>query len=50
MYKEKLKNKIIQREEFNVKENQRNIVSVLMNHHQNLEKLISSDVGSPMDF
>ena len=46
----RLKNKVIQREEFNVKESQCYNVSVLMNHHQDLERMISSDVRSPMDY
>ena len=48
--RERLKNKVIQREESYVKESQRYKVSVLMNHHQDLERIISSDVKSPMDF
>ena len=35
--REKLKNKVIQKEEFHVKESQHNNVSVLMNHHQDLD-------------
>ena len=45
----KIENKIIEREEFNVKENQRYNVSVLINHHQDLDRMISSDVRSPID-
>ena len=45
----KLKNKLIQREELNVKDCQRFNVSVLLNHHLNKERLISNDVKSPMD-
>ena len=37
---EKLKNKVIQREEFNVKESQHYNISVLRNHHQDLERMI----------
>ena len=48
--REKMKNKVIQREEFNVKESQRYNVSVLLNHHQDLEIMISSDFRSPIDF
>ena len=32
-YREKLKNKVIQSDEFIVKENRRSNVSVLINHH-----------------
>ena len=45
-----MKNKVTQREEFNVKEIQRYNVSVQMNHQQDLERMMSSDVRSPMDF
>ena len=41
-YGEKLKNKVIQSEEFNVKERQCYDVSVLINHHQDLEKKSSN--------
>ena len=34
VWREKLKNKVFQTEEFNVKESQRYYVSVLMNSHQ----------------
>ena len=44
--REKLKNKVIQREEFNVKESQHYNASVLMNYHQDLERLIMSDIKS----
>ena len=44
----KMKNKVIQSEEFNVKESRHYNVSVLINHLQNLEKMISSVVRSPM--
>ena len=47
---EKLENKVIQREEINVKESQCYNVSVLMNHHQDLESMISRDIRSTMDF
>ena len=46
--REKLKNKVIQIEEFDIKESQRFNVSVLMNRHQKI--IISSDIRSPMDF
>ena len=36
--KRKLKNKVTQREEFKVKESQRYNISVLMNHHQDLDR------------
>ena len=42
--REKFKNKVIQREDFNEKESQLYYVSVLMNHHQDLENLISINV------
>ena len=42
------KNKVIQSEEFNVKESWRYNVSVLINLHWDLEKMISSVVKSPM--
>ena len=35
----KKKNKVIQRDEFNVKESRRHIVSVLMNLHQDSERI-----------
>ena len=38
----KIEKKAIQSEEFNVKESRRYNVSVLMNHHQDLEKMILS--------
>ena len=49
-YGEKLKNKVIQNEEIDVKESRRYNVSVLTNpnHHQDLEKMISSVVRSTM--
>ena len=43
------KNKVIQREDINAKESQCHNVSVLMNHYQDIEKMLSSDVRSPMD-
>ena len=47
---EKMRNKLIQSEEFNMKENQCYNVSVLMNHHhQNVEKKLSGIVKSPID-
>ena len=46
---EKLKNKVIQSEEFNMEESRRYNVSVLINHHHDLKKMLSSVVGSPMD-
>ena len=39
---------LIQCEEFNMKESQYN-VSVLINHHQGLEKVLLSVVRSPAD-
>ena len=44
---EKLKNKVIQSEEFNMKESRRYNVSVLTNHHQDLEKMLSSVIKHP---
>ena len=44
-----MKNKVIQKEEFNVKENQFYNVSVLINHRQDLGMMITSYVKSPMD-
>ena len=41
--------KLIQSEEFIVKESQRYNLSVLINHHQDLEKMTSSVVRSMMD-
>ena len=38
--KEKLKNKVIQNEEFDMKEGQCYNILVLRNHHQNLEKML----------
>ena len=51
IYGEKLKNKVIQSEEFNMKNKVDAIfdVFVLINHHQDLEKMLSSVVRSPMD-
>ena len=46
----KIENKLIHRKEFNIKQSQCYNVSVLMDHHQDLERMISSDVRSPMDF
>ena len=37
LYGEKLKNKVIQREEFIVKENRRHNISVLINHHKDFD-------------
>ena len=48
-YGEKLKNKVIKSEEFNVKERQHYNISVLLNHHQDLEKMILSVIGSTID-
>ena len=48
MYVEKLKNNVIQREECIFKESRRHDVSVLINHHQGFEKMISSDVRSDL--
>ena len=39
----------MQEEELNVKVSQRYNVTVLMNHHQELEKMISTDVKSLID-
>ena len=46
IYIYKLKNKVIQKEGFNVKESQHYNVSVLMNHHQDQERMISIDIKS----
>ena len=40
----KLKNKVIQKEELNVKESQRSNVSVQTNHYQDKARMISSNV------
>ena len=40
MWREKFKNKVIQSEEFNIKESRRYNVSVSINHHQDLEKML----------
>ena len=45
----KLQNKVIQSEEFNMKKSRRYNVSVLINNQQDLEKMLSSVVRSPMD-
>ena len=37
-YGEKLKNKVIQSKEFNMKESRRCNISIFRNHHQDLEK------------
>ena len=47
--REELKNKVIQREEFNMKKSRRYNVSVLINHHRDLEKMLSSIFRSPID-
>ena len=39
-----MKNKVIQSKQFNVKESWHYNVSILMNHHQDLEKMLSSVV------
>ena len=44
-----LKNKVIQGEESNMKESQRYNVLVLINHHQDEEKMSWSAIRSPMD-
>ena len=44
-----MKNKVIQREKFNMKQSRHYHVSILMNHHQDLEKMLLSVVRSPMD-
>ena len=46
----KLKNEVIEREEFNIKESQCYNISVLMNHHQDIEGMILGDIRSLMDF
>ena len=46
--REKVKNKEILREKFNMNESRRFNVSVSINHHQGLEKMLSSVVRSPM--
>ena len=45
----KFKNKVIKREYFIVKESRRCNVSVLINHYQDLEKMIQSVVRPTMD-
>ena len=49
MEKNILKSKLIQSEEFNMKESQCYNISVSINHHQDLEKMLWSIVRSPMD-
>ena len=44
-----MKNNVIQSEESNMKENRRYNVSVLINHHQDLEKILSNIIRSSMD-
>ena len=44
-----LTNKVIQSEEFNVKENRCYNVLVLINHHQDLEKMLTSVVWSSVN-
>ena len=46
---EKIRKNVIFSEEFNVKESQRYKVSVLINHEQDLEKMILRVVISPMN-
>ena len=45
----KIENQSNPSEEFNMKESQRYNVSVLMNHHQDFEKMLSSVVRSSID-
>ena len=45
----KIEKKLIQSEEFNMKESQRYNVSVLKNHYQDLGKMLSNVVRSPID-
>ena len=49
MWRKILKNKVIQSKEFNMKKNRRYNVSVSINHHQDLQKVLRSIVRSPMD-
>ena len=49
IYGEKLKNKVIQSEEFNMKESQCYNFLVLINHHLDLEKMLFRVVISSMD-
>ena len=44
----KLKNNVIQRQEFNLKESRRDNVSVSKDHHQDLKNMLSSVIRSPM--
>ena len=46
---EKIENKVIQSEEFDMEESRCYNVSVSINHHQDLEKMLSSVVRLPMD-
>ena len=48
-YGEKLKNKVIQSEGFNLKQTRRYTVSVLINHHPDLKKMILHVIGSTID-
>ena len=47
---QKLKNKVIQSEEFDMKESWRYNISFLVNQHQDLKKIFSSVIRSQMDF
>ena len=49
MWRKIFKNKVIQRVEFNMKESRHYNVSVLINHYQDFEKMLSSVAGSLMD-
>ena len=48
-YVEKLEKQVSQKEEFNLKESWRSNVSVLINHHQDLEKMLSHVVRSSVN-
>ena len=48
MWRKIWKNKVIQSEEFNIKESQCYNVSVSINHHEDLEKMLWSVIRSPM--
>ena len=47
--REKLENKVTESEQFNMKESRRYNVSVLINHHQDLENMTLSVVISTMN-
>ena len=44
-----MKNEVIQSEEFNMKKSRRCNISILINHHQDLEKMLTSVIRSSME-